>query len=169
MNPPPIIPTRQDLARLLFHGTGAELGVAAGAFSACMLESSGITTLYAIDRWTDHHDLREYFKACHQLRRLAGAAFVLRMTFAEACPLFPAEHFDFLYIDGYAHTGQEGGQTLHDWWPKLKPGGIFAGHDYSPQYPLTMQAVDQFAAAHGLTLHLTTEDKLPSWWCHKLP
>jgi hypothetical protein len=33
----------------------------------------------------------------------------------------------------------------------LKPGGIFAGHDYNPRaWPGVVRGVDEFAAAHGL-------------------
>tara|TARA_Y100000389_G_C17052243_1_gene313332 strand:+ start:118 stop:318 length:201 start_codon:yes stop_codon:yes gene_type:complete len=44
--------------------------------------------------------------------------------------LFPDDFFDFIYVDGYAHTGEENGKTFFDWWPKLKQNGIFSGDDY---------------------------------------
>ena len=160
------IGTREELAGKLFRGIGIELGVAAGAFSARIL-AGAVEKLYAIDRWTDHHGLDEYLLASDRLRAFGARTTVLRMTFAEACPLFGPASMDFIYVDGYAHTGQEGGQTLRDWWPKLKPGGVLAGHDYSPQYPRTIDAVDAFVAEHGLTLNLTTHDDLPSWWVVK--
>lgn len=159
--------TRNELAQQLFHGTGAELGVAAGAFSETILRESDCRCLYSIDRWNDHHNLMEYTVAVARLRLHGQRSMVWRMTFAEALTVVGSTEFDFLYLDGYAHTGQEGGQTLRDWWPKLRPGGIFAGHDYSPQFQPTIDAVDAFVAAHGLTLHLTTADKLPSWWIVK--
>lgn len=28
--------------------------------------------------------------------------------------------FDFVYIDGYAHTGEENGKTIIDWWRKVR-------------------------------------------------
>jgi len=74
---------------------------------------------------------------------------------------------DFVYVDGYAHTGQEGGRTLDQWWAKVRPGGIMAGHDYHEQWPLTVQAVNQFAARIGLAVHLTHEDEFPSWYFFK--
>ena len=134
---------------------------------ATRILAGAVEKLYAIDRWTDHHGLDEYLLASDRLRAFGARTTVLRMTFAEACPLFGPASMDFIYVDGYAHTGQEGGQTLRDWWPKIKPGGVLAGHDYSPQYPLTIDAVDAFVAEHGLTLNLTTHDALPSWWVVK--
>jgi hypothetical protein len=78
-----------------------------------------------------------------------------------------------IYIDGYAHTGQEGGQTLRDWWPKLAPGGVFAGHDYDlAAYPQTVCAVNDFILEmdrRGIRLHLQVIDEKPhpSWWIVK--
>jgi hypothetical protein len=74
------------------------------------------------------------------------------MRFNEALPLFPDQYFDFIYVDGYAANGEEGGGTLYDWWPKLRRGGVFAGHDYSPDWPLVMKAVDSFTSEMGLRL-----------------
>ncbi len=91
------------------------------------------------------------------------------MSFAEALPHFADGSLDFIYIDGYAHTGQESGGTLRDWWPKLRAGGVFAGHDYCARYQPTCDAVDAFVAANGLTLHVTETggDSFPSWWVIK--
>jgi hypothetical protein len=155
--------TRLDLA-LQFTGTGVELGVAGGAYSRQILECGNVQKLWSIDRWSDHHNLQEYRAAADLLSAVGGErSTVLRMTFAEAVALFADESLDFIYIDGYAHTGQESGQTLSQWWPKLKPGGIFAGHDYCRKYPATIQAVDTFAKRHALPIAVTTEESHPSW------
>lgn len=161
----PSFNTRIELASLAL-GTGAELGVAGGHYSDTLCRFGKPTRHWAIDRWTDHHDLREYK---HALERLAQfpAARVLRATFDEAVELFADGSLDYLYIDGYAHTGQDGGNTLRRWWPKLKPGGLFAGHDYHPRWRPTMIEVDAFAAQHDLRIQTTRNDDFPSWYCRK--
>ena len=63
---------------------------------------------------------------------------------------FPDFYFDFIYIDGFAESGQEDGKTLYDWWPKLNSGGIFAGDDYSDDWPETKKQVDIFCETLGL-------------------
>ena len=74
----------------------------------------------------------------------------------------------YIYIDGYAHTGQFGGRTLSDWWPKLKAGGIFAGHDYHPEWPRTVAEVNLFARSRGLPVNVTScALEYPSWWVMK--
>lgn len=163
--------TRAELS-MLFSGHGVELGVAAGEFSAVILRNKRCKRLWSIDRWSDHHGAEEYRKASAELSRISqGRCVPLRMTFSEAAGTFPDGSLDFIYIDGYAHTGQENGQTLEQWWPKLRQGGIISGHDYHPKYQKTIDAVDAFVAKHKLALHLTEEghgsDAFPSWWAVK--
>jgi len=160
--------TRAELATLIpSGGLIIELGVAAGKFAAEMLAANPSIQYLGIDRWSDHHDEIEMFNARALLAGLSNNVSLYRMTFSEARPLVRDESADMIYIDGYAHTGQEGGQTLRDWWPKLKPGGIFAGHDYSGHYPQTIAAVDAFVADHGLELNVIDELPHPSWWLRK--
>ena len=78
------------------------------------------------------------------------------------------KEYDFIYIDGYAHTGQEEGDTLEGWWPKLKQGGIFAGHDYDiKRWPLTVAAVDSFSTSVDKKINLTQENQDKSWYIIK--
>jgi len=127
-----------------------------------------VQKLYSIDRWTEkHHSIYEYQLALLRLQKFGARSLVLRATFEEALVLFEDGGLDFVYVDGYAHTGQEGGKTLEDWWPKIKPGGVLAGHDYDALFQPTIDAVDAFVARHGLELHLTEEENLRSWWVVK--
>lgn len=142
---------------------GIELGVAAGEFSAMLLESGRFERLYGVDAYADHHDLREYKTALRRLG-LGGRYALLVMRFNEALDLFDDSSLDFVYIDGYAHTGQEGGETIYQWASKVKPGGVISGHDYDPAFPLTIKAVDRFVETSGFDLHVTNADGgYPSW------
>lgn len=158
--------TREELAALA-SGVGVELGVAAGDYSVLLLQRGKLDLLYSIDRWSDHHDDREMQRARKRLAHFGERSRVIHANFSDAVGQFEDGTFDFLYIDGYAHTGQENGETLRQWWPKLKAGGIFAGHDYCRQYPLTVRAVDDFAREHGLSVHVTSEHEFPSWMAVK--
>lgn len=176
MHPLPRHPNRESLAADCFHGEGVELGVAKGRFSEIILRNPRCRRLWGIDRWSDDHDAAEYLEASKRLAAVGrGRSTLLRMTFEEALPHFSDESLDFVYIDGYAHTGQEAGRTLLQWWPKVKPGGILSGHDYHPKWIATMNAVDRFVEQHGLALQLTLPadepgaDPFPSWWVKKGP
>jgi len=169
---------RDDLLkRLPRGGVGVELGVAAGGFSLRILEQSRLGFLYSIDMWAGDrgHDVAQYRFVLDRLAPYRKRNMPIKMRFDEALPLFKDAYFDFIYVDGYAHTGEEGGQTFHDWLPKLKPGGIMAGDDYSPAWPQVVSAVDAFAACHGLKLNVipsrdTREDggvDYPSWYVVK--
>ena len=159
--------TRAELALMVpAGGLVIELGVAAGKFAAEMLTIAPSIRYIGIDRWSDHHDLVEMENARMRLWQFSDAS-LARATFSEALPNVKDEWADMIYIDGYAHTGQEGGETLHDWWPKLKAGGIFAGHDYCRTYPQTIDAVDKFVAEHGLDLNIIEESPHSSWWVRK--
>jgi SAM-dependent methyltransferase len=149
---------------------GIELGVAGGSFSARMVKSGRFRQFWGVDSYADAHNVKEYKQALLTIGMWSDYR-LLRMTFAEALDLFPDGSFDFIYVDGYAHTGEEGGKTLVDWYSKLKPGGIFAGDDYAPDtWPLTVWAVNEVAAQLGVTVNVTelvraeAFNKHPSWY-----
>ena len=72
----------------------------------------------------------------------------VRMESVEAAMLFADGYFDYVYIDGN-HYFDAVSKDIEEWWPKVKVGGYFAGHDYSSSADV-MRAVDQFCEAHGL-------------------
>ena len=151
---------RHDVLRLMpaqEGNVGVELGVAQGGFSECMVKSGRFKMFFGVDRYYNDrgHDVEQYKSA---LRRVGFNApyRLLRMTFDEAYDLFEDDSLDFIYVDGYAHTGEEGGSTIYRWAHKVKPGGVIAGDDYHPRWPLVIRAVDRFAADTGFELFLTS-------------
>ena len=72
----------------------------------------------------------------------------IRMESVKAAKLFGDEYFDYIYIDG-DHTLEGAAEDLEAWWPKVKSGGYFAGHDYSSSLGV-MKAVDGFCGENGL-------------------
>jgi len=144
---------------------GVELGVACGSFSKKLVDTNYFKEFYCIDKWNDHHCMKEYFGVLKYFKN--KNVNVLRSTFDEALNLFDNEYFDFIYIDGYAHTGQDNGNTLYTWFDKLKKGGIIAGHDYHEDWKATVTVVDKFIIDKNLKLNTTDEQKWPSWWSVK--
>ena len=65
---------------------------------------------------------------------------------AESAADFADGTLDFVFIDA-AHDYDSVVKDLAAWWPKLKPGGIFAGHDY-PWHEVK-KAVHEHADANG--------------------
>ena len=143
------------LNKLQLNGYGAKLGVARGFFSTTLLKTSNLKILFSIDRWNDRHDYKEYLQASKVLSSFRERSVIIKLPFEEAVHLFANESFDFIYIDGYANTGQDEGRILREWWPKVKIGGIFAGHDYSTSWPKTIEEVDKFAKLNNIKLKFT--------------
>ena len=148
---------------------GIELGVAGGDFSRRMIDSNKFRKFFGVDLYEDHHNVVEYKNAL-KLIGLEKNYVLLRMSFDEACDLFDDDYFDFIYFDGYAHTGEEGGKTFVDWYKKLKIGGVFAGDDYHERWPLVVWAVNHIVSQIGCDLHVTGQTEItnlnryPSWF-----
>ena len=76
---------------------------------------------------------------------------------------FPDSFFDWVYIDAN-HVAPYVAEDISAWWPKVKPGGVFSGHDYcGGPFQAVIDAVQDFQKATGLELGLTTEGT-KSWY-----
>jgi len=170
------------LTSLGLNGEAAEIGVAEGGFSFTLL-STWKGRLHMIDCWehltegykdgcnvpTDSQEWR-YQQVLQHAAKYGDRAIVYRMFSADAADLFVPDQLDFVYIDAN-HAYPFIVADLAAWWPKLKKGGIFAGHDYldgehgGSDYGVK-QAVTEFAAAHNLEVHVLPE-QWPSWYARK--
>ena len=152
---------------------GIELGVARGIYSERMIRSGKFNHFYGVDMYADdNHSVSQYIEAIHRVG-LHNPYTLFRMTFEEALDIFPDDYFDFVYVDGYAHTGEEGGKTIEDWYDKVKPGGILAGDDYHERWALVIESVNRFCEKNNYEVTVTTEveDKeycyYPTWFIEK--
>lgn len=74
---------------------------------------------------------------------------VIQSDSAEAASHFDDESLDGVFIDA-AHDYDSVVKDVAAWFPKVKPGGIFAGHDY-PWHEVE-KAVNEHAVANGYTV-----------------
>ncbi len=65
------------------------------------------------------------------------------------------ESFSMIFIDA-AHDYESVKADLNNFYPKLKSGGIFAGHDYGEKSCGVGQAVDEFVKENNLKLEIMT-------------
>jgi hypothetical protein len=166
---------RHDVASVLNgnNNIGIELGVAQGTFSKRMLNSDKFKRFYGVDIYGDTHNQEEYVSTLKYIGFPEPRYNLLRMDFESALELFSDEYFDFIYVDGFAHTGEEGGKTLIQWIKKLKIGGILAGDDYHGDWPLVIWAVNDLARQIGVEVNITLgiEEvdfcKYPTWYFRK--
>tara|TARA_Y100000389_G_scaffold147641_1_gene146568 strand:- start:40152 stop:40784 length:633 start_codon:yes stop_codon:yes gene_type:complete len=160
---------RYDLVTLLERDNliGIELGVAGGLFSKKMIKTGKFKTFFGVDKYSDHHDLNQYKSAIKYVGLLESYK-LIKLDFNQALEIFDDQYFDFVYIDGYAHNGQRGGETICKWIKKVKPGGLLCGDDYDNKFPLTLQAVDHVKEITNLELFITdinaeTDHHYASW------
>jgi len=180
------IPNRNYLPYLLTLlgrcDKGAEIGTMEGEFSEKILTCCNLRVLYSIDSWKEF-DRKIYNDDANvsqdeqnimiratseRLRRFGSRSRILRMTSVEACANFENESLDFIYIDAN-HAYEFCKKDLEIWWPKLKYGGVFAGHDYG--YGETRgwnvkKTVDEFTIKYRQALTVTFE-YCPSWYIIK--
>jgi hypothetical protein len=126
-------------------GVGAEVGVAEGTFSSQILESWKGRQLFLIDCWeqqqTDYRDAANQNPEEHARRRAKVASLCQRDPRAQMLPGFSPdaarnfadESLDFVYLDAN-HSYLAVRADLEAWYPKVKVGGLFAGHDYLDGY-----------------------------------
>ena len=164
--------TRDDIPKMLKSGgTAVELGVCKGHYSNIILRNSSISLLYSIDRWAGDrgHDDKEFIRACEILSPYKQRSIVWRKTFDQAHNAFIASGttFDFVYLDGYAHLGQESVEHFYKCYDLLNEGRIFAGHDYDKSFPKNIENVDKFLDSKKLPMFLTKEKTYPSFFTWK--
>lgn len=172
---------RADLAGLfaaMGYKTGAEIGVWQGHYSTTLCQQIPGLHLTCVDPWKQY---KTYNEAKNNQERLddayrqtveALAPFgcdIWRMTSLAAAAQVPDASLDFVYIDAN-HQEPFVSQDLNAWAPKVRPGGIVAGHDYhlKPKKPFLQEvkpAVDAFTRAHQIhEWYVLMRDKAPSFF-----
>ena len=184
------VPTRDQLPLLLnrrgLRGVAVEIGVQRGRYSEFLLSQWRGRRLISVDPWREDdpeayvdranvpQDMQERLlaEARTRLRRFGPRSEIWRLTSYEAAALIDEATLDFVYVDG-RHDYKSVRADLENWWPKLRAGGIIAGHDYvDGSFPNgefgVRQAVDEFFAAKGLPVHSTdgrpaAVENFPTW------
>jgi len=85
---------------------------------------------------------------------------MIRKLSVDAAKDIPDLSLDWAWIDGN-HMYHAVVEDLATWWPKVKVGGVFSGHDY-PE-PQIVKAVGEWMTANGK--EFVTSDS--SWWLVK--
>jgi len=120
---------------------GAEIGIAGGNHARNMFENLDIKHLYLIDAILQSPLLPNLKKFSDK--------FSLIIVPSPMAAKEVKEQLDFVYIDA-DHSYDGAKNDLEAWYPKVKAGGVFCGHDYN--YPGVEKAINEFAKSKDLKL-----------------
>jgi hypothetical protein len=157
---------------------GVEIGVRVGGHFKLLSQNPLFTQgmLYGVDCWTEDPERPEindiglsqtqldhdYLRLVAEYSSVPNVKFVRNFSY-EASLTFPDNFFDFIYIDA-AHDYDSVVEDLNAWWPKLKEGGLFSGHDYFPDTRIwrgkacgVYQAVNEFVKEKNTEIHHVTD------------
>jgi predicted transcriptional regulator len=179
------INNRDDLIKYFKPaGIGLELGVYEGEYSKFILDNCPNLILILMDCWQEQE--KETYKDLLNSSNLIQSERIQktiqntinnydRMRLIkgfsdEFYNLFSNEIFDFIYIDGN-HSYESVKKDLKNWYPKIKKGGLFCGHDYVEGFygpngdiPFGVKpAVNEFANENNIQISSTNEN-WPSWF-----
>lgn len=183
MNIPGIITHREAIGYWLNEhnllGTGAEIGCAEGRFSSAILTAWKGQRLYMVDPWEnlsleeypqshDQVDFGAWYQSCLAISQRDPRATLIRKRSVQAAKDIANWSLDFVYIDA-AHDYRNVLQDMDAWFPKVKPGGLFCGHDFDDSLPPeshneVVRAVIRWMRERGLCYTIT---RCTSWWTVK--
>ena len=196
---------RNDLIKLIVaegFTSGAEIGVQLGLYAEFLLSNwPKCIEYHAIDLWAHQKSYKDtanvdnaqqeslYMQTRNRLKRFEHIVRYHRNYSNLAVNELKDESLDFIYLDArHDYIGILEDLTLY--WPKLKSGGIFAGHDYldvaevkalTPHQDWSIDsrgikrtdgkavrsAVNEFASKQRRQILITLPEEWPTWYMRK--
>lgn len=156
---------------------GAEIGVWEGDYAEKLCRVNPGLQLICVDPWkiqpdyreakNDHARMEQAFETAKQRLGRFNCT-LMRMTSLEAAAQVPDGSLDFIYVDGN-HLLKYVLADLSAWVPKVRVGGVIAGHDYKAfdrkPFIQVKQAVDEFTKTHSINpWFVLAGDKSPSYF-----
>ena len=184
--------TRKELGNLLnslsLTGSAVEVGTHKGHYALEFLNCWKGSMLYCVDPWSvpDGYEEQvptlpygtttrdEDYEDCqNRLSLHKGRVTYMREMSHSAISKFHDHSLDFVYLDG-DHRQEQFKRDLHLWFPKVKKGGILAGHDFTCPGEKTgswgaqiQPVLIPFAMSRGLTINIIEDAGWPtSYFIH---
>jgi len=168
---------------MLGYKVGAEIGVAQGYYSQTICRQNPDVKLYCIDYWGPYPGYTDFFRnektpgkmyATAQKNLSGFNCELIRKFSVDAAKDFKDGSLDFVFIDG-GHAFKQVNEDIRAWTPKVRRGGIIAGHDYyvtKAGNTGVIDAVDKFVEEKGYSLKLidwdkknpNKDDRQPCWY-----
>lgn len=168
-----LVPVYEKLGNDL---VGVEIGVDKGESTFQFIEQCpNIKKIYAIDPWraydasfktkiqsnmdANYETTKNRLKKYTDIDKIK----IIRKPSLEAVSMFDDNFFDWSFIDG-DHSEEAAFADMQAWYPKIKRGGVLAGHDYRTKDIAVRAAVKRFSELHGLEIH---ETEYWAWYFNK--
>jgi hypothetical protein len=171
---------REDFGLLLdkynLKGTAVEIGVDKADFSIEFLKNWPGHKFIAIDPWDPSHNYSSFIGQDRRIdKEIATKKLeeykehfiidILQKTSKDASKEVENE-LDFVYVDG-SHFYDMVKEDLYLWWPKIKKGGVLAGHDFNGDWlDHVRTAVIEFANENNLQIYYCL-GPAASWYIFK--
>ena len=151
----------RSICKSIHDGVVVELGFYAGKSTAIMASICKINnnTYHAVDNCagTDprdpatqaqqSRDMRQVFEDNMRSLRIWDYLNVHVMDSTASATMFDDESVDFCFVDA-SHKAEDVERDIEAWWPKIKSGGVLAGHDW--MWKSVRGVVKAFAECHQL-------------------
>lgn len=160
---------RKLLDHVPINGIFVELGCWKGKSTAFLLTEAandGIPRkIYTVDNFIGSNNTEEERKVYNNVNQQAlfltfldniksvssVLTDLLRCDSSEAAKQFDYNSVDVIFIDA-GHSYQNVKADIEAWLPKMKKGGIMAGHDYNKSWPGVIQAVNELLGEENITV-----------------
>jgi predicted O-methyltransferase YrrM len=143
-----------------FVEVGSWQGKAASFMAVEIINSNKNIKLCCVDTWEGSIEHKEeniivnkelYNTFLKNIEPVKHVITPIKMASVDAARTFEDNSLDFVFIDA-AHDYENVRADLTAWYPKVKPGGMLAGHDHT--WPGVVKAVNEFVTNSCLTLHI---------------
>jgi predicted O-methyltransferase YrrM len=147
-----------------------EIGCSEGHTTEWLLECNPTLRITSVDPYVNYldwngnmlNDRQEFYeKTMNNLAKYGDRFTMIRDYSDNVVDQFQDGSLDMIFIDGL-HTYDQVLKDCHNYYSKVKPGGIFAGHDYNVIQGVN-KAVKEFANITGKSI-LETECDVWYWY-----
>ena len=137
---------RTALAEFAATLDGVRLMVEVGSWigESARIFAPHVELLVCVDPWPDYRGQRgdDVYEAWVSATAAFANVVAARKTSIDAARQIDDASLDAVYIDAL-HDYESVKADIIAWRPKLRAGGILAGHDYGPHAPGVVRAVDE--------------------------
>jgi hypothetical protein len=151
---------------------GVEIGVWDGKnIEALLQRCPSIKKMYGVDPYLPYGNYLQYRdaeflapirnEAIQRINSIGQRAELIEKKSTVAVESFEIESIDFVFIDGN-HSFEAVYEDLHVWYKRLKPNGLFSGHDFNIQG--VNDAIFKFRKDLNMRSAFTVTGNQVWWW-----